>query len=113
IIGTIFIKDNSAEFENVYKHSLFQEHLNTIQEFNLYSDKDKEWVKAKILRNLYPLHPLTSFILPRLSAEFAQNTRSMFNFLSPTETKDGAFKHFLSSSEVSTNGSINLFTPDK
>ena len=112
IMGTIFIKTDQNEFKKIYKHQIFSENLDTIQEFDLYPDKDIKWMETKLLKNLYPLHPLTSYILPRLSAEFAQNTRSMFNFLSPTETKDGAFRYYLESNDVIFDGKINLFTPD-
>jgi hypothetical protein len=112
IIGTIFIKEDSNEFEKIIKNPLFKEHLQTIEYFNLYPNKETSWIETKVIENLYPLHPLTSYILPRLSAEFAQNTRSMFNFLSPTETKEGAFKNYLESYNVSDNGKLNLFTPD-
>lgn len=113
IMGTIFIKENQEEFYNISKHSLFKENLETIDEFKLYPDKNISWIESKVLENLYPLHPLTSYILPRLSAEFAQNTRSMFNFLSPTETKDGAFRHYLESIDIYDDDSnLNLFTPD-
>jgi hypothetical protein len=112
IIGTIFIKEDPNEFDNIYKNPLFQEHLQIIEDFNLYPNKEKSWIETKVLKNLYPLHPLTSYILPRLSSEFAQNTRSMFNFLSPTETKEGAFINYLESKNVMDNGELNLFTPD-
>jgi hypothetical protein len=112
IIGTVFIKEDPNEFENIYKNPLFKEHLQTIEDFNLYPNKETSWIETKVLENLYPLHPLTSYILPRLSAEFAQNTRSMFNFLSPTETKDGAFRNYLESKNVLDDGNLNLFTPD-
>jgi hypothetical protein len=61
---------------------------------------------------MYPMHPLTSYILPRLSAEFAQNKRSMFNFLSPIETKDGAFRKYLELKDVYDKDKLNLYTPD-
>jgi energy-coupling factor transporter ATP-binding protein EcfA2 len=113
VMGSIFIKENPSEFARIFEHSLFKENLDTIEDFKLYPDKDSAWIKTKVLGNLYPLHPLTSYILPRLSAEFAQNTRSMFNFLSPTETKDGAFKIYLQSKNVyDENVKLNLFTPD-
>lgn len=112
IIGTIFIKEDPIEFAKIYKNPLFKEHLQTINDFNLYPNKEISWIETKVLENLYPLHPLTSFILPRLSAEFAQNTRSMFNFLSPTETKEGAFRNYLESYDVLDDGNLNLFTPD-
>jgi len=112
LMGAIFIKEDMNKFKKAYKHPQFQEHLETINEFRLYPDKDTIWIENKVLKNLYPLHPLTSYILPRLSAEFAQNTRSMFNFLSPTETKEGAFKYYLESENVIIDGKLNLFTPD-
>lgn len=112
VMGAIFIKENSSEFSKINKHLLFKENLETIKEFNLYPNKNKEWVESKVLQNLYPMHPLTSYILPRLSAEFAQNTRSMFNFLSPVETKDGAFRKYLEVKEVYEQDKLNLFTPD-
>ena len=112
VMGAIFIKENPNEFSKINKHLLFKENLETITEFNLYPNKDTKWVESKVLQNLYPMHPLTSYILPRLSAEFAQNTRSMFNFLSPIETKDGAFRKYLEVKEVYEQGKLNLFTPD-
>jgi len=112
VMGAIFIKENPSEFSKINKHLLFKENLETIKEFNLYPNKDKGWVESKVLQNLYPMHPLTSYILPRLSAEFAQNTRSMFNFLSPVETKDGAFRKYLEIKEVYEQNKLNLFTPD-
>jgi len=112
IIGTIFIKEDPIEFKKIIKNPLFKEHLQTIEHFNLYPNKETSWIETKVIENLYPLHPLTSYILPRLSAEFAQNTRSMFNFLSPLETKEGAFRNYLESYNVSDGGKLNLFTPD-
>jgi hypothetical protein len=112
IVGTVFIKEDPYEFEKIFKNPLFHEHLQTIENFNLYPNKETSWIETKVLENLYPLHPLTSYILPRLSAEFAQNTRSMFNFLSPSETKDGAFRNYLESKNVLDDGNLNLFTPD-
>lgn len=112
IIGTIFIKKDPDEFEKILKNHLFHEHLQTIEDFNLYPNKETSWIKSKVIENLYPLHPLTAYILPRLSAEFAQNTRSMFNFLNPKDTKDGAFINYLESKNVLDDGNLNLFTPD-
>jgi hypothetical protein len=112
VMGAIFIKENPTEFSKIKENLLFKENLETIKEFNFYPNKDTEWVESKVLQNLYPMHPLTSYILPRLSAEFAQNTRSMFNFLSPIETKNGAFRIYLEVKDVYDEDKLNLFTPD-
>lgn len=54
----------------------------------------------------YPLHPISIFILPRLSEKVAQNERTLFTFLSSHE------KHTLSSFLESTNSDFPLLTPD-
>lgn len=113
IMGTVFIKERREEFEKVFQYPLFTQHLRYINRLSLYPNKDEDWINNNVLKNLYPLHPLTAYILPRLSAEYAQNTRSMFNFLSPTETKDGALRFYLNSTEVLSNDQLNLFTPDQ
>lgn len=74
-----------------------------------------------ILYGCYPLHPVTSYILPRLSEKVAQNERTLFTFLSgndkngfssligkvgkteKTESGENEFLH---------GGKIILFTPD-
>lgn len=41
-----------------------------------------EIVKKNLIRECYPLHPLSVFILPRISEKVAQNERTLFTFLS-------------------------------
>lgn len=43
------------------------------------NDKD---IAKKIVMSCYPLHPSTTYILPRLSEKVAQNERTLFTFLS-------------------------------
>jgi len=54
----------------------------------------------------YPLHPLSTFILPRLSEKVAQNERTLFTFLSSEE------KNSLSEFLNKTEGSFPMLTPD-
>ena len=41
---------------------------------------------VRTVHNCYPLHPVTTFILPRLSEQVAQNERTLFTFLSAKGT---------------------------
>ena len=54
----------------------------------------------------YPLHPITTFMLPRISEKVAQNERTLFTFVSGQEatTLSGALK--------ALNGEFPLVTPD-
>jgi len=54
----------------------------------------------------YPLHPISTFILPRLSEKVAQNERTLFTFLSAED------RHTLSSFLSSAKGKFPLLTPD-
>ena len=50
-------------------------------EHAIFSDTLKEEIE-QILYACYPLHPVSTFILPRLSERVAQNERTLFTFLS-------------------------------
>jgi hypothetical protein len=62
-----------------------------IPQINILSSFEKAFHARKkkalfpLFASLYPLHPLSSFILPRLSELVAQNERTMFTFLSSTQ----------------------------
>ncbi len=43
--------------------------------------KDREWLVQTVVRGCFPLHPLTTYCLPRLNAALAQNERTMFSFI--------------------------------
>ena len=59
-------------------------------------------VSTRLIADAYPLHPLTSLILPLLCVRYAQNDRSLFTFL--TSDEPYAFKQFLESEAV--NGDL-------
>ena len=54
----------------------------------------------------YPLHPISTFILPRLSEKVAQNERTLFTFLSADD------KHTLSAFVRTMGNDFALLTPD-
>lgn len=71
----------------------------------LIDGKNAEGVKAAVY-GCYPLHPMSTFILPRLSEKVAQNERTLFTFLSSQE------KHTLSSFLEGEDSDFPLLTPD-
>lgn len=56
------------------------------KEDNIFSDIEKNHGENNpvedILKGCYPLHPVSTFILPRLSERIAQNERTLFTFIS-------------------------------
>jgi len=73
---TRFQKEHADSFDSLSKR--YVSHA-------IFSDMSKEECN-KVVRDCYPLHPVTTFILPRLSERVAQNERTLFTFLSAKGT---------------------------
>ncbi len=109
----IFCVQNKAQFENLKNVWLGDG-------FRLFSNLEGGFADT-ILYGCYPLHPVTSYILPRLSEKVAQNERTLFTFLSGND-KNGfssligkleeSGKTVADGREFLLGGRILLFTPD-
>lgn len=66
-----FCSANSDSFDSVKRN---------YSESPIFSDLDMDL--SLVVKDCYPLHPVTLYILPRLSELVAQNERTMFTFLS-------------------------------
>lgn len=82
IISTV-IKKNSSVWDNFCNQ--YNKQFSSIEKryssHQIFSDMTKEDIKKTIF-GCYPLHPVSTFILPRLSERVAQNERTLFTFLS-------------------------------
>ena len=82
IISTVIIKNKKrwAEFRKA-NEARFEKLTSRYQSHPIFSENsDKEFETA--VYGCYPLHPVSTFILPRLSERVAQNERTLFTFLS-------------------------------
>lgn len=93
---TKFQKRFEKNFKSLEKNHLIREGLN-----------GKENDIGKIIRECYPLHPLSIFILPRLSERIAQNERTLFTFLSAEQRY--TLNDYLGKNDEE---SFKLLTPD-
>jgi hypothetical protein len=59
--------------------------LERIFELGLFRLMSPERIRELVLAGAYPLHPLTTYCLPRLSNRVAQNERTLFTFLASEE----------------------------
>ncbi len=74
---------------------------------------DSANTKQTILYGSYPLHPVTAYILPRLSEKIAQNERTLFTFLSGNERNCLASLAKKANFDAESNDRmIPIFTPD-
>lgn len=67
-------------FRTSYRDS-FEGLIQRYEKHNIFSDVAEGQVE-KTIYGCYPLHPVSTFILPRLSERVAQNERTLFTFIS-------------------------------
>lgn len=84
IISSVIIKEHPEwdEFcKNPKNKSKFKELERRYKDHALFNDSADNELDTTIF-GCYPLHPVSTFILPRLSERIAQNERTLFTFLS-------------------------------
>lgn len=91
IAATIHKKKEWSSYRQ-RNESIFNEILSTAQKGNYLSGKDE-----LVTYECYPLHPTTTFLLPRLSERIAQNERTLFTFLTSMQKK--TLREFVNSSD--------------
>ncbi|RCW63393.1 hypothetical protein [Saliterribacillus persicus] len=74
---------------------VYSETLNNLKRYNLFPSLNPSEEGEKIVKTMYPLHPITLFLLPNLSGVFGQNERTLFTLLESEET--GGLKNHMSS----------------
>ena len=82
IIGTAIQKESVlwAKFCKKYNAN-FNGLAQRYKQHNIFSDVETDQIE-KTVYGCYPLHPVSTFILPRLSERVAQNERTLFTFIS-------------------------------
>lgn len=85
LIGKVICKDNDyyTELKKQYANAFYMLYAD-VQEQKLFIYKTKDEIKA-LVDECYPLHPVTLFLLPRISEKVAQNERTLFTFLASNQ----------------------------
>lgn len=73
--------------------------------------KDRDWLTKIVVQGCFPLHPLTTFCLPRLNQVLAQNQRTMFRFI--WDEAEGLSRFIATATVEPDNGWIPLFSLDR
>ena len=82
IISTVIQKSRDLWIKFCNEHKAdFNELESTYCNHKIFDDCGEQDIEKNIY-NCYPLHPVSTFILPRLSERVAQNERTLFTFLS-------------------------------
>ena len=106
IISAVIKKDNKYWNEYCDKNDIrFNDLIARFTENGILDKKDELASKIAV-KDCYPLHPISTFILPRLSEKVAQNERTLFTFLSSEN------KHTLTAFLENAKGDFPMLTPD-
>lgn len=79
--------------------------------FDYLSEPD---LKEQIVENIYPMHPMATYCLTKMSQELGSDARSVFAFFRDFSSPlDGSYTWFVKNVEVTKpNGELNIYTPD-
>ncbi len=107
IIASVIQKDEKLWDAFCEKHKAKLRNLSeTYMGHAIFIDSTREELESTVY-GCYPLHPVSTFILPRLSERVAQNERTLFTFLSAdgTQTLTGYLRKY-------NEKSFKVITPD-
>ncbi len=105
--STYFVESDTATYYRVvdgYVTELAKEYpmqivnfepiIKELRMYNLFRELNSQEVEGLIVEGSYPIHPVSMFLLPRVSRIFGQNERTLFTFLESVET-GGLRHHFM------------------
>lgn len=97
--STYFVESDTATFYRiVYKYldgyeynklltsKLIAENTNRLRMFNLFQNLNQHEIENLVIKGCYPIHPITLFLLPRISKVLGQNERTLFTYLESNHT---------------------------
>ncbi|NMD72292.1 hypothetical protein HHO41_18650 [Bacillus sp. DNRA2] len=84
-IAEVILTENIINKPSINKEQ-FNITLDKMKNFTLFPSLNPIDREEKIIKAMYPMHPVSLFLLPNLSGVFGQNERTLFTFLESEET---------------------------
>lgn len=72
--------------ECAFQVPILEESLNKLRSYNLFEELNAQELEMIVVYGAYPIHPITLFLLPKVSQVFGQNERTLFTFLESEES---------------------------
>ena len=70
-------------------------------------------LRLKIIENIYPMHPMTTYSLLNLASDVGSNNRSVFTFFADQKGDPGSYDWFVNNYEILNQyGELQFFTVD-
>lgn len=107
IILTENIENKPQISDEQYDHIIYE-----LKKFTLFPSLNLKEREERIIKSMYPMHPVALYLLPNLSGVFGQNERTLFTFLESEET-GGLKNHMYKSDDYYTSAQLfDYFFPD-
>ena len=117
IIAAIVIpqKKHPLWQKHVAKHtSLFNQFTKDCNRLNIFNWLPAPRLRAKIIEDIYPMHPMATYCLLNLAKEIGSDNRSVFTFFSGEfESVKGSYPWFIQNTDIlESEGRLALYTTD-
>jgi hypothetical protein len=84
-IAEVILTENINN-KHLISNEQYTETLSKLNNYTLFPSLNPTVRKEKIIKAMYPMHPVALYLLPNLSGIFGQNERTLFTFLESEET---------------------------
>lgn len=98
-------------WQTIKRKGIFDIWADKCTDVKIFPEFNRESILNTIIEGAYPLHPVTTCCLPKLSEKVAQNERTLFQFLCKDEP-NGVFE-FIKNPVEDKDGKLNTITVDK
>jgi len=103
--------------QNVLKKNgwLLTQMASTARKLGVFDYLSEPDLLEQIVKNIYPMHPMATFCLTRMSQELGSDARSVFAFFRKLgdTPPDGGYSWFVHNTEATRpNGELNVYTPE-
>lgn len=120
IISKVVIPNKNSDQWNKYirpNRNIFDAMTQSCKDHRIFthlSNSGKK-LREKIIENIYPMHPMATYVLLELSKDIASNNRSVFTFFTKPyrNGEEGSYNWYIQNNDiVDVNGKLNFYTVD-
>ncbi len=117
IIAAIVVPDQESALWQQHvapRQQTFMQLVNPSKRADIFSWRSGADFQERIVEDLYPMHPMATHCLVKLSQEVGSNARSLFTFFT-SEDQAGGYREFIAATEIEAHGKgrLNFYTVDQ
>lgn len=116
IIGAVVVPRKESEGwqqEVLPNKNIFNQLATQCGDLGIFNWLSKPKLRNKIIENIYPMHPLSTYALLELAKDLGSNNRSVFKFFSSMKDEKGSYDWFVKNNDIINNKKeLQLYTVD-